>query len=167
MNSDLEFRISKLEKLILRKIKHSNRILEKRIARLESIRLPIDSKFVYIINSTMTDNNFYFICDDKPRLKSLIDKITKLFLESTYCEDDDESDLLFNQLIDLCKVNNIQYADDIYESPIITYAEYLDSIGIDPYEDEYDKSIDLDEEIIVDNDKPYTFKVIGKHHSRF
>ena len=167
MNSDLEFRVSKLERLILRKIKSSNRILEKRIARLESIRLPIDSKFVYIINSTMTDNNFYFISDDKSKLKSLIDKITKLFLESTYCEDDDECDLLFNRLIDLCKVNNIQYADDIDESQIVTYAEYLDSIGIDPYEDEYDKSIDLDEEIIVDNDKPYTFKVIGKHHSRF
>jgi len=74
---------------------------------------------------------------------------------------------LFDQLMDLCKANNIQYADDMDESQIITYAEYLDSVGIDPYEDDYDKSLDLDEEVIIDNDNPYTFEVIGKYRDRF
>ena len=167
MKSDLESRISKLEKLILYKNKSANCILEKRIAKLESIVNPIATKFVYIIHSTMTDDNFYFISDDKLKLKSLTNKIKDLFLESAYCEDNDKHDLLFDQLMDLCNTNNIQYADDIDESPIVTYAEYLDSIGIDPYEDEYDQSIDLDEEVIIDNNNPYTFEVIDKYRSRF
>lgn len=167
MSIDLESRISKLENLILCKRKSSNRILEKRIARLESMVKPITTKFVYIIHSTMTDNNFYFMSNDKLKLKSLANKITDLFLESAYCEDEDKHDLLFDQLMDLCRMNNIQYADDMDEDPIVTYAEYLDSIGIDPYEDEYDKSVDLDEEIIIDDYKPYTFILIGKHHARF
>lgn len=167
MRTDLESRISKLERLILYKRSTSNRILEKRIARLESMIKPITTKFVYIIHSTMTDNNFYFISDDKLKLRSLTNKITDLFLESAYCEDDEKHDLLFDQLMDLCRMNNIQYADDMDKDPIITYAEYLDSIGIDPYEDDYDKSVDLDEEIIIDDYKPYTFTLIGKHHARF
>lgn len=167
MSIDLESRISKLEKLILYKRSTSNYFLEKRIARLESMVSPIKTKFVYIIHSTMTDNNFYFISDDKLKLRSLTNKITDLFLESAYCEDDEKHDLLFDQLMDLCRMNNIQYADDMDEDPIVTYAEYLDSIGIDPYEDEYDKSVDLDEEIIIDNYRPYTFILIGKHHARF
>jgi hypothetical protein len=167
MKTDLESRISKLENLVLNKNKSANYMLEKRIAKLESIINPIVTKFVYIIHSTMTDDNFYFISDDKLKLKSLINKIKDLFLESAYCEDDDKHDLLFDQLMDLCNTNNIQYADDINESPIVTYAEYLDSIGIDPYEDDYDKSIDLDEEIIIDNNNPYIFEVIGKHRARF
>ena len=161
MSIDLESRISKLENIILCKRKSSNRTLEKRIAKLESMVKPIATKFVYIIHSTMTGDNFYFISDDKLKLKSLTNKIT------AYCEDDDKHDLLFDQLMGLCKMNNIQYADDIDESPIITYAEYLDSNGIDPYEDDYDKSTDLDEEIIIDNGNPYTFELIGKYRSRF
>lgn len=164
---ELKQRVSKLEDLILHKRKSNYRTLEKRIIRLESMVKPITTKFVYIIHSTMTDNNFYFMSDDKRRLESLVNKIINMFLESAYCEDDAKRDLLFDQLMDLCKMNSIQYADDMSEDPIMTYAEYLDSIGIDPYEDDYDKSVDLDKEIIIDNDNPYTFEIIGKYSDRF
>lgn len=55
--------------------------------------------------------------------------------------------------MDLCKKNNIH--------------EYFDSISVYQYENEYDESIDLNEEIIIDDYKPYTFMLIGKHHARF
>jgi hypothetical protein len=115
----------------------------------------------------MTDNNFYFISDDKSKLKSLTNEITDLFLESVHCVDDFEcAEDVFDQLMDLCNENNIQYTDDMDESPLMTYAEYLDSIGIDP--DEYDKSVYLDEVIIVDdNDNPYKLKTIGRYSDRF
>lgn len=168
MNKKLEQRITRLEKAILHKRSASNHFLEKRIAKLESIISPTAAKFVYIIRSTMTGDSFYFISDDKSKLKSLINRITDLFLESVHCEDDLEHDRLFNQLMNLCYKNNIQYEDDMNKSPLMTYAEYLESIGIDPEEDEYNKSVRLDEVIIVDdNDNPYTLETVGRYSDRF
>jgi hypothetical protein len=160
----LEQRIAKLEKMILCK-----RSSSKRNQKFESMLSPIGTKFVYIIHSTMTDNNFYFISNDKSKLKSLTNEIIDLFLESVHSGDDFErAEGVFDQLMDLCNENNIQYTDDMDESPLMTYAEYLDSIGIDPDEDEYDKSVYLDEVIIVDdNDNPYKLKTIGRYSDRF
>lgn len=168
MNNKLEQRITRLEKAILHKRSASNHFLEKRIAKLESMISHIATKFVYVIRSTMTGDNFYFISDDKSKLKSLINIITNLFLESVHCEDDLEHDRLFNQLMNLCYKNNIQYEDDVNESPLMTYSEYLESIGIDPEEDEYDKSVRLDEVIIVDdNNNPYMLEAVGRYNDRF
>lgn len=149
-------------------IKNYKPTLEQRIAKLESIISPIETKFVYIIHSTTTGDNFYFISDDKSKLKSLTNEITDLFLESVHSGDDFEyADDVFDQLMDLCNENNVQYTDDMDESPLMTYSEYLDSIGVDPDEDEYDNSVYLDEVIIVDDDNPYKLKTIGRYSDRF
>lgn len=149
-------------------IKNRKLTLEQRVAKLESMINPIGTKFVYIIHSTMTGDNFYFISDDKSKLKSLTNEITDLFLDSVHSGDDFErAEDVFDQLMDLCSENNIQYTDDMDESPLMTYAEYLDSIGIDPDEDEYDRSVYLDEVIIVDDNKLYMLKTIGRYSDRF
>lgn len=164
MDKRLEARIARLEKLILCK-RSSNKLKSK----FESIISPITTKFVYTIHSTMTDNNFYFISDDKSKLKSLTNEITDLFLESVHCGDDFEcAEDVFDQLMDLCDENNIQYIDDMDESPLMTYAEYLESIGIDPDEGEYDKSLYLEEIVVVDdNNNLYELKTIGRYSDRF
>lgn len=143
--------------------------LARRVRILESMINPIGTKFVYTIHSTMTDNNFYFISDDKSKLKSLANRITDLFLESVHCGDDFEcAEDVFDQLMDLCDENNIQYIDDMDENPTMTYAEYLDSVGIDPDEYEYNKSVYLNELVIVDDDdNPYILKTIGRYSDRF
>lgn len=164
MDKKLEARVARLEKLILCK-RSSNKCNSK----FESMISPITTKFVYTIHSTMTDNNFYFISDDKSKLKSLTNRITSLFLESVHCGDDFEcAEDVFDQLMDLCDENNIQYIDDMDENPIMTYAEYLDSIGIDPDEDEYAGLVYLNELVIVDDDdNPYILKTIGRYSDRF
>jgi hypothetical protein len=138
-------------------------MLERRIAKLEAMLDPIKTKFVYKINSSMTDNNFYFISDNESILKSAIDDITDMFMESAYCEDDDERDEIFNNLMDYCNENDITYENDLDESPIMTYEEYLDYNGIDSYDD----SIDLDDKIYVDHGDIYKVKFIGRYSERF
>lgn len=138
-------------------------MLERRIAKLEAMLEPIKTKFVYKINSSMTDNNFYFISDNESILKFAIDDITDMFMESVYCEDDDERDEIFNNLMDYCHKNGITYADDLDESPIMTYEKYLDYNGIDSYDD----SIDLDDKIYVDHGDIYKVKFIGRYSERF
>ena len=138
-------------------------MLERHIAKLESMLNPIKTKFVYTIHSTMTDNNFYFISDNESILKFAIDYITDTFMDSVYCEDDDEKTYILNKLWDYCHKNGIMYADDLSESPIMTYEEYLDYNGIDSYDD----SIDPDDEILVDYGDIYKVKFIGRYRDRF
>lgn len=137
-------------------------MLERRIAKLESMFNQIKTKFVYKIHSTMTDNNFYFISDNESILKFAIDYITDTFMDSVYCEDDERTHIL-NKLWDYCHKNGIMYVDDLSESPIMTYGEYLDYNNIDSYND----SIDLDDEIFVDYGDIYKVKFIGHYSERF
>lgn len=91
--------------------------LEHRVAKLEEMLDSSNVQYVYQIHSTMTDDNFYFISDDELLLESLINKISDLFFKSMNHDDydDDECDEMFDELMQLCDANGIEYQDDMDE----------------------------------------------------
>ena len=91
--------------------------LERRVAKLEEMLDSSNVQYVYQIHSTMTDDNFYFISDDELLLESLINKISDLFFKSMNHDDydDDECDEMFDELMQLCDANGIEYQDDMDE----------------------------------------------------
>lgn len=72
-------------------------------------------QYVYQIHSTMTDDNFYFISDDELLLQSLIKDISSLFFDSMDHDNytDDECDAMFDELMQLCDDNGIEYNDNM------------------------------------------------------
>lgn len=68
-----------------------------------------------IIHSTMTDEDFYFLSDDKNTLIDNFKEISKLFFDSLSENEtlsEDERDDLYNKMIELCTINNIEYYRD-------------------------------------------------------
>lgn len=92
-------------------------MLERRVAKLEEILDSSNAQYAYKIHSTMTDDNFYFISDDELS-ESLIREILDLFFKSMNHDDydSDECDAIFDELMQLCDANGIEYQYDINES---------------------------------------------------
>ena len=117
-------------------VKNLNRVdesikLNDRLTKLENyVKRNYEDSDLYccIIHSTMTDEDFYFVSDDKDSLMSNFRDISKLFFDSLSENEtlsEDERDDLYNQMIELCAANNIEYyrdedvPDDVLDAELV------------------------------------------------
>lgn len=117
-------------------VKNLNRVdesikLNDRLTKLENyVKRNYEDSDLYccIIHSTMTDEDFYFVSDDKDSLMSNFRDISKLFFDSLSENEtlsEDKRDDLYNQMIELCAANNIEYyrdedvPDDVLDAELV------------------------------------------------
>lgn len=161
-------------------------VLEKRITRLEKL---VNSKiktfesdslyptvYGYIIHSSITDEDVYFLSKDKNNLKSNVVQLENMFFKAVEAEseDDDDQDYYFGEFLRFCHKNNITFIDEaaVEDGVVLKYREYLDWNNYDIEDSDpnialSDLVFDSDKDLVFGSDKLYRIEVVGKHTVRF